>query len=144
MVKLFIDQKKDCEENETRYEKGMMDMVSHRMSIPYTWMCKRYGGLCMSWKCLDERREIKIEEDKMEYSETTAEDVYSVFRTIIAQQLPRTRAFELAHAYARVGLELSADHLRTHVLYLLANLQEWRGVEARECKRILGNFISKA
>ena len=80
----------------------------------------------------------------MEHPETTAEDVYSVFRTIIAQQLPRTKSMELAHAYARVGLELSVDHLRTHSLYLLANLQEWRGVEARECKRILGDFISKA
>lgn len=80
-------------------------------------------------------------EEKNDIYKVTSEDVYDVCRRILAE--PKYRSMELAHAYARVGLQLSGKSLRTHILYLLANLTNWKGTTASECKKVLGEFISR-
>lgn len=42
-----------------------------------------------------------------------------------------------AKAYARAGLGMTGEALRTQCLYILSNTQSWRGPLAREAKAIL-------
>jgi len=42
-----------------------------------------------------------------------------------------------AQAYAKAGLGMEGDALRVQILYILNNLQHWRGKTAREVKKAL-------
>jgi len=76
---------------------------------------------------------------------STVEDVYKVCRTILAQPGYVDDKMDLARVYARVALNttLPENLLKTHILYLLANLDHWKGVEAAKCRNVLGEFIRK-
>ncbi len=66
--------------------------------------------------------------------------VKNVFRVILTQKA--TPGFmEYAQAYAQAGLELEGEALKVQVMYVMCNLQYWRGDEARRCKKVLKEFI---
>jgi len=75
----------------------------------------------------------------------TVEDVYKVCREILARPGYVDDKMDLARVYARVALNttLPENLLKTHILYLLANLNHWKGVEATGCKTVLEGFIRK-
>ncbi len=67
------------------------------------------------------------------------ERVKNIFRTILTQKA--TPGFmEWAQAYAKDGIEMEGEYFKTQVLYVLCNLQYWRGDEARRCKKVLKEF----
>ena len=90
---------------------------------------------------------IDVEEKRLEKKgdKPTVEDVYKVCRAILARSGYVDDEMDLARVYARVALNttLSENLLKTHILYLLANLNHWKGVEATECKTVLEGFIRK-
>lgn len=48
-----------------------------------------------------------------------------------------------AKGYSTKGLSLTGESLRIQVIYVLDNLQYWRGKEARAAKKILKSFIKE-
>ena len=46
-----------------------------------------------------------------------------------------------AKGYSRKALSMTGEALRIQVIYVLNNLQYWRGKEARAAKKILKSFI---
>ncbi len=51
---------------------------------------------------------------------------------------------EYAKTYAAAGLEMTDEDLRVQVLYVLSNLQYWRGPIAREVKQALKNEYAQS
>ena len=45
-----------------------------------------------------------------------------------------------AQTYAKVSEDMYGETLRVQTLYVLSNLQHWRGKEAREAKIVLKRF----
>jgi hypothetical protein len=50
---------------------------------------------------------------------------------------------DYAEAYAREGIKMEGDDLRTQIAYVLSNCNNWRGFEAHRVKWILRNFLKQ-
>jgi hypothetical protein len=76
------------------------------------------------------------------YKGITRREVLCALETIMDECSPE-RGFEgYAMSYAVVAIEhaMSDRELHCQVLYILGNLQTWRGARARECKKILRSY----
>jgi len=60
---------------------------------------------------------------------------------------PDSASFPFAPAYAEALTEAismyGTEGLKTRLLYILSNLQYWRGTKARKCKEVFKNIIDK-
>ena len=67
--------------------------------------------------------------------------VKNAFKLIVRQGFRRGYMDE-ARLYAKAGydLDLTGESLKVQALYVLNNLQHWRGDEARRCKKVLKEF----
>lgn len=59
-------------------------------------------------------------------------EIHNLFNIILLQ--PAKGYMSYAHTYAKTGLEMRGRELRTQVLYVLNNLQGWKGDIARGVK----------
>lgn len=59
-------------------------------------------------------------------------------RTVLTD--PRTNAFAKAYAASGITCCRSEAEMRAQALYMLSNLQHWRGETARETKAVLKEF----
>jgi hypothetical protein len=76
-----------------------------------------------------------------EKEKVTEKQVREVFRKIMT--LPDTGYTTYAKSYADAGLAgkgMTLEELKVQCLYVLNNLQQWRGEEAREAKRLLKDY----
>ena len=48
-----------------------------------------------------------------------------------------------AKAYATAGLAMAGKELKVQVLYVLSNLQYWRGSQAKEVKKKLKEYVKE-
>jgi len=59
-------------------------------------------------------------------------------KTILNVKTKEGSMLNYAKAYAKAGLYIySADVISVQILYILGNLQTWRGEEARDTKKLL-------
>lgn len=81
-----------------------------------------------------------IDEDSFleEDGQDEERDVHQAFLKIIEHR--DEKAVNWAVNYARAGLSLFGDDLRTQVLYVLGNIQHWRGPVAKEVRATLKHF----
>ena len=49
-------------------------------------------------------------------------------------------AYAQSYANAALQMEMIGEELRVQILYVLNNLQQWRGEEARATKQVLKSF----
>ena len=63
-------------------------------------------------------------------------EIKDALRRVISE-VPDTFYSSVAKTYARTGLNQSGEELRVQLLYVLNNLQYWRGPTAKEVKEIL-------
>jgi len=79
----------------------------------------------------------------MAYSDEQIEDIFELMGIVIARA--EGKFSEYAKTYAKATYEafviFSDDGLRMQIPYVLANLQNWRGEEARFTKSALKEYI---
>lgn len=81
---------------------------------------------------------------KLSNSVKPTEDEVRVQLVLISNLKETNGAYiDYAISYARAAARMVGEELRAQVPYVLSNLQNWRGEEAREAKRILRAFLSK-
>ena len=67
--------------------------------------------------------------------------VKNVFRVIMEQDASKGyMAYAQTYAQGGLNLDVKGETLKVQVLYVLNNLQYWRGDEARRCKKVLKEF----
>jgi len=73
---------------------------------------------------------------------TLEERAHNAFRIILTQDSSKGH-MAYAQAYAEAGLSMEGDSLRVQILYVLNNLQYWRGEVARRTKKELREVEKK-
>lgn len=70
----------------------------------------------------------------------SVEDVRQALNRVM--EAPDTGFTAYAQTYAMAGLQMNmtGEELRVQLLYVLSNLQQWRGEEARATKQVLKSF----
>jgi hypothetical protein len=71
----------------------------------------------------------------------TEDDVRRAFETIIRNA--GTPALDWAINYAKYGLDCHDDELRTQTLYVLNNIQSWRGPQAKQVRQTLKDYVKQ-
>ena len=65
-----------------------------------------------------------------------------LFRVILRQDSGKGFT-AYAQTYAQAGIGMEGETLRIQILYVLSNLQSWRGEQAREVKKELNQILKE-
>lgn len=68
-------------------------------------------------------------------------EIHNLFNIVLLQTAKGYMRY--AHTYAKAGLELKGKALKVQVLYVLSNLQGWRGDVARGTKAQLKKLMKE-
>ncbi len=75
----------------------------------------------------------------MTTDEMKENEVHKALQTIVDHR--SEKAVNWAVNYARAGLSMSGRELHTQVLYILGNIQHWRGLAAKEVRNTLKAYV---
>lgn len=70
----------------------------------------------------------------------TEQEVYQATSSVLAAEDTGFNSYAKAYAHAIFDMQMHGEALRVQVLYVLSNLQYWRGYEARGVKQLLRDF----
>ena len=73
-------------------------------------------------------------------AETNEQTVKGAITTILADKKSYPTSLNYAVNYCKYALEMSGEELRTQCLYILNNIQRWRGEGNKEVRMILKDF----
>ena len=86
-------------------------------------------------KINEERKFMKVPKKVIEA------EIHNLFNIILLQEAKGFMSY--GQTYAKAGLELKGEALKVQVLYVLNNLEQWRGEIARSTKAQLKKLVKE-
>ncbi len=66
--------------------------------------------------------------------------IHEALKVIVASQ---TKATDWAVNYAKAGLDMHGEDLRLQCVYILGNIVNWRGEDAKQVRTLLKDFVNR-